>query len=106
MREQERHDPEDAFELLLHGVAHRFEHRIARAQPLLQRAQNLVGPVMPDDLGGQEQFHRRGIQAHLRMHRPQLVERGDDPVAQRRIGVEQAADQDLLGLHRPDPHQH
>ena len=56
MRQQQRHHAEDPLELLLHRVAHRLEHRVARTQPLLQRAEHLVGAVVADDLGRQQEL--------------------------------------------------
>ena len=40
------------------------------------------------------------------MQRPELVERRDDAMPQRDVGLQQAADERLLGLGRPDAHQY
>ena len=99
------HQPEDAIELLLHRVLHGLQHLIVFLQALLQRTEHLIRAVVPGNLCGQQQVDRAGVKWDVRMHDAQLIERRDDTMTQRDIGLQQAADECLLGLCRADSHE-
>ncbi len=61
---------------------------------------------MPGDLGSEQDLQRAGIHSDLRVHQPQLVERRDHAVPERRVDVKQAVDEHLLRVGRADSHQH
>ena len=106
VRQQQPHQPEDPIELLIHRVMHRLEHRVVLFEPLLERSEHLVRAVVPGNLGGQQQVDRRRIEADLGMQRAQLVERRDHAMAQRDVGLEQAADERLLRFGGADADEH
>ena len=107
LREEQRHQPEDALQLLLHRVPQRLQHRIVAFELCPQRTEHLIRAVVADDLRRQQQLDDRRIDAGRRgCGHAQLVQRDDDAVPERGVRVQQALDQRLLGLARADAHQH
>ena len=106
MREQQRHQPEDAFELLLHRMLQCVDDRVVAFELTLERAEHLVRPVVSGNLRRQQQFERARIDADVGPDRPQLVQGRDHAVSDGPVGLEQARDQRLLRCRTADPQQH
>ena len=75
-------------------------------QALLERPEHLIRAIVPGNLGGEQQVDGRRIELDFGMQRAQLVERRDHAVAERDVGLQQAADERLLGLGGADADEH
>ena len=106
LRQQQRHQPENPFELLLHGVPQRLDDRVSLLQLPAQRPEHLIRTVVSGNLRGEQQLDDGRVDVNVGTDGAQLVERGDDAVADRPVRLEETGNQRLLGLRGADPQQH
>ena len=71
-----------------------------------QRPEHLIRTVVSGNLRGEQQLDDGRVDVNVGTDGAQLVERGDDAVADRPVRLEQAGDERLLGLRGADPQQH
>ena len=92
--------------LLLHRVPQRLDDGVSLLQLSTQRPEHLIRTVMSGDFCRQQQLHHGRVDADVGPDGAQLVERRDDPVADRPVRLQQAGHERLLRLRGPDPQQH
>ena len=101
--EEQRHQPEYPLELLFHRLVQRQENHVVLLELMAKRPEHLIRAVVAGDLRRQQELDELSVERNIRMRVVQLVQRGDDPVPQFDVRLEQAVDKDLLREWRADP---
>ena len=104
--DEQRHQPEDPFELLLHRLPDSVERLLIVLELCPQRAEHLIRAVVTGDLRREQQLDDLFVDPHLGMHIVQLVQRRDHAMAKRDVRLQQAFDEYLRRDRRADPHEH